>query len=277
MSPLTALTKFFTGSRSSKPSCRKAPSRRLGVESLEKRQVMAGNVTVAWANNALQIKGDSQDNQITMAEVKPGLIQVIGINNTRINGTANNANYFNKWSGNLNIAMGGGNDSVTIGWNGLPASRLNSIIVNMGAGSDTVEVKNTFVTGANFSSFNLGEEHQNDADNINVMQSSFRALAIGTGGGDDRVDVSTCNVTKAIISTGGGHDVAVLQRNAFAELAVSLGEGNDYFMTWNSKPSRSRWIHGGDGGDVLAAGGEGPMSLSMAMFDSEKFEGFHQL
>jgi hypothetical protein len=277
MSPLSLLKQIVTRQRPTAVARRNAHRGALNLESLEKRQVMAGNVSVAWANNTLRITGDSQDNQITLAEVRPGLIQIIGYNNTRINGNFANGNYFNKWSGNLSVTMGGGNDSVTIGWNGIPASRFNSLNVSMGAGKDTVEVKNTIVTGDNFSSFNLGDEYENDADKIDVYQSNFRALAIGTGGGDDRVYVGGSTATKAIINTGRGNDVAQLTNAAFADLAVSLGDGNDTVFSWNSRPSRSRWVHGGDGIDTLALGGEGIMSVHNALTVGEKFEHRHAL
>jgi len=271
MSPLSALTKFFSGSRSAKPSRRKASSRRLGVESLEKRQVMAGNVVVFHFNDALQIIGGDSSNQIFVIETQPGVVQVSPLDNTTINGRSGMFHLFNNPSDNLTINLAGGNDVLWLGKSSGPTSSVRNVNVQMGAGSDYVQVRNTVAHGYDFSSFNLGEEHQNDADTISIDRVNFRAMGIGTGAGADRVYSTNSTITKAIIQTGGGHDVVDLRNTAFADLAVSLGEGDDRYVSWNSRPSRSRWVHAGNGWDGYTLGGETGNYSGTSTFESFNF------
>jgi hypothetical protein len=255
MSVTSLLTQIFTGNRPAATPRRNDRSRNLSLESLEKRQVMAGNVFVMHANDALQIWGDTQDNQVAITETAPGRVQVAGLNNTTVNGRSSIL-VFNNPSDNLNIIMGNGNDLVLLGKNGGSTSRFNNVVVNTGAGSDSVMVNNTVAYGNAFSSFNLGDDGQNEGDVMRFDRCNFRAAAIGTGGGDDQVSSLNSTITKAIINTGGGNDIVDLRSTASAELAVSLGDGDDRFASWNSRPSRSRWVHGGSGWDGLKVGGE---------------------
>lgn len=228
MSPLTALTKFFSGSRSAKPSRRKAPSRRLGVESLEKRQVMAGNVTVGWADNVLQITGDSQDNKVIVREAAPGRIEVLGVNNTRVNGSSYPIRFDKAMGGMLNIVMNGGNDTVWIGQNTGHPSEFKSLNVIMGAGKDTVFVDNTIASGGIPSRFNLGAVHENDTDRISFDRSRFVAATVATGGGDDFVYSTNSTIGDCVISTGNGNDTVGFGMNSVStDMRVYLDGGHD--------------------------------------------------
>jgi hypothetical protein len=260
MSALRLLKQIVTGNRPAATPRRNARSRNLSLESLEKRQVMAGNVFVMHFNNALQIYGDTQDNQIRITESAPGVVQVAGENGTTINSSRSNILTFRNPSDNLNISMGSGNDQVFLGKSTGTTSRFSNVVVNTGAGRDGVYVNNTVTYGSAFSSFNLGDASENDRDFINVERCNFQAVAIGTGGGDDLVYASSNTMTKAIISTGSGNDLVDLRNTVFADLAVSLDEGDDRFVSWNSRPSRSRWVSGGSGWDGMRLGADGPRS-----------------
>src|SRR6476646_5579077 len=93
--------------------------RRCSFESLEIRQMLAGDVTAKIANGNLVIKGDSLANGITIAAgTTAGTVVVTGVNAggaaTNVNGTSNGAVTLSGFAGGLKIDMKGGDDTVTI-------------------------------------------------------------------------------------------------------------------------------------------------------------------
>jgi|GEM_PF-4599200 len=90
-------------------SALKTTSRRLQLESLENRELMAGNVSVSFSGSELRIVGDSAANHIEVRQSSPGVYKINGVfeggSPTKVNGstgtiTARNVN------GNVVIAMG---------------------------------------------------------------------------------------------------------------------------------------------------------------------------
>jgi hypothetical protein len=230
-------------------------TRPLGVENLEARRVMAGNVFVMHGNNALQIYGDTNDNQIVLTEVSPGTVRIAGLYNTTINGRLGEFTFKNP-SDNLNIIMGRGHDYVSIGTDNGPMSRFDTLTVSTGSGRDNVVVTNTTSYGLAFSSFNLGDEYENDVDYFTLERSNLRLAAINTGGGDDWAYSANSTINKAMVNTGAGKDLLWLYNTPTDELYASLGAHDDEFRSWNSKPRTTRWVDGGDGNDTLLLGAE---------------------
>jgi hypothetical protein len=247
-------------------------SQPLGVENLEARRVMAGNVFVMHGNNTLNIFGDTNDNQIVLTEVSPGTVRITGLHNTTINGRLGTFDFKNP-SDNLNIIMGRGHDYVSIGSFTAPASRFDTVTVSTGAGRDNVVVQNTVAYGLAWSSFNLGDEYENDVDYFTMKGCNFKSTAIGSGGGDDWLYAEGNNVTKMWVEAGAGRDLLWLTGNGMNELYASLGEGDDQFRSWNSQPRTTRWVHGGTGNDSLLLGAEsGPFAAWHWAFVGESFE-----
>jgi hypothetical protein len=248
------------------------PARPLGVENLEARRVMAGNVFVMHGNNTLNIFGDTNDNQIVLTEVSPGTVRVTGLYNTTINGRYGTFDFKNP-SDNLNIIMGRGGDYVGIGSFTAPASRFGTVSVSTGADRDNVVVQNTVAYGRAWSSFNLGDEYENDVDYFTMDRCNFQSTAISSGGGDDWLYAEGNNVTTMVVNAGAGRDLLWLTGNGMNELYASLGEGDDQFRSWNSQPRTTRWVHGGNGNDSLLLGREtGPIAAWHFAFVGESFE-----
>src|SRR5205085_1142898 len=123
-------------------------SRRLGMESLEGRQMMAGNVLVSVNSlGDLLITGDNQDNNVQIFQsvqqgaVIPGKFLVTGAQNTNtlINGQAA-AQYFENVTHDIKIDLKDGLDRVKVG-DGLSSNHFvapHDLVIDMGAGKDGV-------------------------------------------------------------------------------------------------------------------------------------------
>src|SRR5215210_3728665 len=110
-------------------------------ESLEKRNLLAGDVTASIHNGDLIIQGDDFANGITItAGATAGTLVITGRNAggsaTNVNGTANGPVNLSGFMDDLKISMKGGGDSVTITSLDVPgALKLKS-----GDGDDTITI-----------------------------------------------------------------------------------------------------------------------------------------
>ena len=97
---------------------RRTKGRRCSFESLESRQLLAGNVTFKIVNGNAVIKGDKLDNAIVVTEAVAGSITVTsGANATTINGAAGPIT-LTGFTGALKIDLGKGADNLTVGDDG---------------------------------------------------------------------------------------------------------------------------------------------------------------
>jgi hypothetical protein len=87
--------------------------RRRSFESLENRQLLAGNVTAdaTTVPGTLVIEGDNSANVLVLTQVSPGVIKITPAG-TKLNGSSSAQN-FNVTNG-IYIDMGGGSDSLTL-------------------------------------------------------------------------------------------------------------------------------------------------------------------
>src|SRR5947207_459068 len=100
-------------------------SRRLGMESLEGRQMMAGNVMASVNTSGdLVVTGDDNDNNIQISPVMQNGTAVAGkfyiapLSGTTLNGQPS-GQYFDHVTHDMNIDLRGGGDRLTLGSGGL--------------------------------------------------------------------------------------------------------------------------------------------------------------
>jgi hypothetical protein len=105
--------------------------RRLNVESLEGRKLMAGDVAVALEGQLLTLRGDNLSNQVVVAQNAAGTVSISGQNGTTINGLAA-VRLVNPQLNQLDIRMEGGDDSVIL--RGVTVA--NDLFVDLGSGND---------------------------------------------------------------------------------------------------------------------------------------------
>jgi hypothetical protein len=257
MSPLTTLKKFLGGDRSAKRSRRNAaPDRNLSLETLEARQVMAGDVQVGLWANELVIKGDNNSNTVEVSEYAHRYYEVRGLNGTTINGRS--AAYVFNPTDRVNAYMNGGNDLLVFGNKSNFRTSMESLYVDMGSGADQLGLWGASV-GFSGATVVMGAEWENDADFFDMGKNVFAGpnsphaqvwgnLNVRTGGGDDKVIFRDLCSTYGSVSlrTGGGADEVRIDslrvnKNFFAD----LGSGDDAINVVGLQTRGTQTIDGG--------------------------------
>jgi Planctomycete extracellular len=201
--------------------------RRCRFESLEDRQMMAGDVTAQLVHGNLVVKGDNFDNAITItAGVNPFEFVVTGVpdNNglaTTVNGTSTPVTIPGVTKG-LKLNMHRGNDNVTL----TGVTFQGSVTLKGGAGADDIELNNATIN---------------------------HNLKIKSGNGPDTVtltDVTVASNTK--IQTGGAHDELTITGSDFGKLKVSLGKTDDTLAISGTTVTTNTSLNGNGGINTFA-------------------------
>jgi hypothetical protein len=189
----------------------------LGLEPLEGRRLLAGNVTAALVKGVVQINGDKESNGIEIGQDQAtGDLIVAGDSSTTINGSSGPLTISRSAGAAVNITMGGGDDSVQLVEVGVliieqppgilfpkPTVPLAGLTIDTGQGNDSVGLQGVYVAGD---------------------------VSINAGGGDDTVGQSfTVAGGSMSINVGEGNDVIILQDEVFTGPALSIytGTGDD--------------------------------------------------
>ena len=232
------------------------------VESIERRILLAGNVT-AELNNAgdLVVRGDAESNQLRIAlETVSEMDEVVvtGLDGT----TVNNASEFrfaaSELTRNVRVVLRGGDDALQIGGEDHDdptesgdEARLTvpgDLFVNAGVGNDTIRVSFVDIGGRG----NVLGQGGDDVVNFGRgpgFGDDHHVNSLGDGpGGGPPADVTVGETLRLV--TGAGADEAKV---GFAEigddLKVCTGTGNDYFVSGRGP------IFGG-GGNPSEGGGQ---------------------
>lgn len=219
------------------------------LEVLERRTLLAGDVTATLVGQTAFLTGDSAANDIQVT-IQDGNVVVAGLNDTTINGSseafvlAANSSTF---GGSIVTRLGGGDDQfeiseVTVG------RRLH---VNGGSGNDTLLVSNSVEVGRTlFLSGRSGD------DSLAVSDTTVgRSLWLVGGSGNDLMTVADSTITGSMIALGrqGDDDVVIDNATSGRDAWVSLGSGNDDVAIADSTITRRFVVYGGRGSDVVFA------------------------
>ena len=217
--------------------------RRLCSESLETREVLAGNVNVVLSGHNLTITGDESANTIAITQTTATkTVRVEGrFTNIFLNGGGSAAfqeiNVADFAKLNVKIVTKEGFDFLTIGQAVGDRVTFAKLTIDTGAGSDGVAMQRVDVTGAGTNQITLGKNSEVDADNLNIVESGFAGdLKVRSGDGDDQVLVVTnTNVAgKLDIDCFKGNDAVAVQNGTHGAVSVKLGDGNDTAASlWN--------------------------------------------
>lgn len=210
--------------------------RKLSVERLEKRSVMAGNVTASVTSAGdLLIEGDAEDNFVRVDSIGPGEWQVGGLNNTLVNGsltplsfTANRNVFINLRGGNDALFLvGQGKDKVTV---------ANPVTIKFGSGNDAFIVEN-FATNSDLRIHGEAGDDQLIVSNATIR----RRLFVEGNGGEDGVVISNANVQGEVqIDMGDEDDLIGFNEGVFHQ-NVNLvgGAGKDQALMLGLKTLRN--------------------------------------
>jgi hypothetical protein len=231
--------------RSPRNSKQRSAGKRLGLEQLETRNLMAGNVMVNANSQVLEIVGDAAANSIAVTfNAQTNKFEVHGLATTDGNTTINGFN--TSLGGNtqsfanvkhVRVRLNAGDDQVTLGTAANPNVDINGWLnIQMGAGNDTVIAGQAGNAPGGVDPLALSVDVAShvavytDIGNDVVKMANFHTdgnLTVNTGAGDDKFFMPT-----AFIPTGGtaatNFPVAV-----DGNFGLQTGAGNDEVVIAN--------------------------------------------
>jgi hypothetical protein len=232
--------------------------RRGSFESLEQRQLLAGDVLVSVVHGNLKIEGDANDNQIEIAAgAEAHTVVITGLDETNLRlvdretgvpGPAESELVVSV-RGGAKIDLGDGDDAITMT---APNLRGN-LSINTGDGDDQVVVNNA--TDATVSGLNNG----------GVLAGVRGDLKIRTGAGDDTVIATNALVRGRLhIDTGSDNDSVELGGVAAENTALSGG-----FVDASLRGRGGVHVSLGDGNDIVNVQGIAASHLHLAAGDGD--------
>lgn len=243
------MSQFRSGGNSL--SRRPGSSKQLGFETLEDRQLMAGNVTAVVNAGRLDITGDASANSITINFLTAtNRYQIIGNtaggSNTTINGVdanqAGNEQFINvsQLTRGVVIRMNAGDDVVNFASGGITETRVpQSMDVLLGDGNDT------------FTAGRVG----NQAGGADPIASTFivqRFLTIVGGGGNDTIDVTNAQIGRDLHIDGDtGSGFATSDGNDTIRMATTFTPSGGTEQTFPVSVGGDVRIRGGGGNDLV--------------------------
>ncbi|MBX7165628.1 MAG: hypothetical protein K1X74_04710 [Pirellulales bacterium] len=206
----------------------------LGLESLERRALMAGDVTAQVIHGALVIEGDKADNQIILSNTAEGALSVQGLGDTTING-----------------------DLAAF----TTTARIASINVRLGEGADRLEVQGLAFRGNLNASLGKGD------DSASIAQSAIDGfVSINAGADNDTLAIGT----NPLVSPTGA--AAIPENVQLGSLSLALGEGANVLSVTGTQIRRDLLVQAGSGADRLSLGLFGGPSASALVDDASGFD-----
>lgn len=269
---------------------RKHSNRKLGHESLEKRELFAGDITafIGSDGNLTILEKSGQPGQANAFEISRGIYSLSG-NSIKVTGKTNASGamtlidgslskVFNVPSGNVRVLTGNGND-----WVYVKNAQLNKLEVDTGAGIDRLWMENSKTKGA--VTVRMGTE----ADYVGVVASTVGDdltdhLNVDLGAGRDEfylkgytapaeikgnllinmasveteVDVDTVTIDLAKVGgtlfarTGAGDDSVNMKRVIVGnDFTLSTGADRDTAILSEIQVLDDFWADMGSGNDTL--------------------------
>ena len=241
---------------------------KLGVERLEDRRVLAGNVYVTFSNNTLTVNGDDLANSFSITRAGDAVLVSAASGTTLfshgqkvdLGSRGYGVSDFSKLA--IKINGKGGDDRITVGSTlgetyAHHVLGMKSLTIDTGAGADELNIDSVRINQTGTSKITLGSSSQLDADYFDVNGLYVvGGLDVLMGGGNDYFDFdSNTNVLRRLlVDLGAGDDSGYIDWGQYGSLNVKLGAGNDYFYTGLESSSFMPVMVGGD---VTFDGGDG--------------------
>lgn len=196
--------------------------RKIGVESLELRRLMAGDVIAALEGSLLTVEGDNLDNQIAITRTAIGDIVVAGQNGTLVNGLPS-VRFPRVQLNSLDVRMGDGNDAVVM--RSLQVG--NDVHVELGAGNDRLTAP---ATAASTIQGNLSVYGNEGNDVVQLAALSVREdlfLDGGLGSLNATINASTIDKVMSIIGDAADDVVSVTGSRVGLDTMIETKGGSD--------------------------------------------------
>jgi hypothetical protein len=264
---------------------KRSRQRRMQVEGLETRQMMAGDVSVVLSpQRVLNITGDAEDNGVAIY-TEGNVFKVMGLvqggEATTVNG---NHRISFKNVRNIVVNLGDGNDAFAATNTKLAAS----LTINMGDGDDLVGIgsfDNRTIEeeyGLKYTvpwmdeeldpligAFNVRQDltiNLGDGDNELRGRAGTigRRLRITSGDGDDNLRIESGGISNdTVIMTGAGKDDVLLKNFATRNLTVYTEEGNDKAILTDLVIKQELYVSAGDDQDQVHVANVAPKRLKV--------------
>jgi len=250
--------------------------RKLRMEQMEARQMMAGDVAAFVSNGNLflnEFAGQAGlDNAVMISQIVPGTIRVHGVSPSA-GGSASKINGATfkdfKVTGGLVVNFGGGNDSVT--FTDIAPSSFKNVDLNLAAPPPVVSKGATSVKNAKSGITAALPLNLPDKDRVTISGATISGwLTINTGADDDSVNVANTTVGHSVsgdltnpfgvggitINTGAGNDFIHLENLASNhDVIFDAGTGEDRAEVINVAVLDNFMAELGDGSDIMSVDG----------------------
>lgn len=230
-----------------------AGMRRIGLEPLEERTLLAGIVTVSVSQGNLILRGDNAANGIHLTQIGEGSYQITGlvtggsattIKHGAVSGTSA---VVEGVTGNIDIDLKRGDDLLAIG------NDADCLI----AGAETCGFSLELPGEGN------GPPPIDHGGDVPVGEATWvevlvvpRNLLIYMGDGHDRVALSAQVRQSAVIDLGNQHDrLAVVEAQIDGTLDIRGGKGDDRVCIYETQVQQTLSVLLGDGHDTLEVQG----------------------
>jgi len=242
--------------------------RKLGVEGLERRAMLAGNIHAEVNGGVLQITGDDSGNGVSVEQLGEGKYFVSGFSvnggNTTTNGNANGHVFSGAKSG-INVDLNGGPDIFIVSNSAFRRTQLAGQFSGNTAGAIQTSPEAADATAPKVTSRILGNltvvtDDGNDAVGIGARvgtrdadgKTTAGVVNIDTGSGSDRVVIDRTEAfDDALIKTGAGNDTVSADKVRVGDfLFAELGAGADQYNSDDAHGFHSQ-ILGDDGNDGI--------------------------
>jgi hypothetical protein len=272
-------------------------SRKLGLESLENRRVLAGNVTASVVNGEVHIVGDAAANWVEVTQLG-ATYQIHGKSfggtfdaqgrplssgaATHINGGTKDV-VLTAPQAAIRVFMGAGNDAVQVGSSNAAAApgstTLQGLTVDTGAGRDYAKLEGFTTTSTSAAVVvRMGPTDEAtgntvDLENITIGQD----LTVSAGGGNDRgfaQSVQVAGFTK--IDLGNGADVFNGTDLIFRSTSLKGGTSDDRDV-FRLTGSQFTWltVQLGAGDDLLDLQSTDKVSNRLTVYGGEGTDELH--
>jgi hypothetical protein len=225
----------------------------LFVERLERRALLAGNVTVSVSGGNLLVRGDNNDNQIAIFQLDDGQYAVGGLTGTTVNGGP--VVVRSGIRGNIDVDLKSGDDVLGVGndTEGLVAI-AERFGVDVGDISGLVDLLEQAEAPAQMEvPRNLTIKTNNGDDAVAIIADVGRRIEVNLGNGDNALVIDPTLVgDDIIVRAGSGSDtLEVVDTEVAQMLDVNLGNGANDVLVENSSVGQSAVITTGSGNDYV--------------------------
>jgi hypothetical protein len=227
---------------------------KLRFETLERRTMLAGNVTVALHGADLVISGDNDANHIAVTETR--VLGVLGYTitgqlKTHINGRSSWFVPAGLVTGNTKIDLASGSDSLVISKSGkVGVTFCGGLDIDFGYGATArAALKDVTVKG----DLRIAASNADNAIALLTCVTVGGDACINTGIGADVVCIDRCSIGHDLnLETNDGNDSAAIKRtNVGNDISIMMGCGDDCLLFSNNSFTKAT-ISGNSGTNKLA-------------------------